>query len=60
MRGKGAHGFTLHGGDAHEEAANAQLGQHHHPRVVHPPLKTGVEGSALLFERARPPDLADV
>ena len=46
-----------HGGDG-EPRGNAQLGLHHHPRVVHPPLKR--RRGKLCCLSARPPDLADM
>ena len=46
-----------HGGDG-EPRGNAQLGLHHHPRVVHPPLKR--RPGKLCCLSARPPDLADL
>ena len=46
-----------YGGDG-EPRGNAQLGLHHHPRVVHPPLKRR-PGKLCCFS-ARPLDLADM
>ena len=46
-----------YGGDG-EPRGNAQLGLHHHPRVVHPPLKR--RRGQLCCLSARPPDLADL
>ena len=47
----------LHGGDG-EPRENAQPGLHHHPRVVHPPLKR--RRGKLCCLSARPHDLADL
>merc|ERR1712086_1211542 len=41
-----------------EPRGNAQLGLHHHPRVVHPPLKR--RPGQLCCLSARPHDLADL
>ena len=46
-----------YGGDG-EPRGNAQLGLHHHPRVVHPPLKR--RRGTLCCLSARPPDIADL
>ena len=46
-----------YGGDG-EPRGNAQLGLHHHPRVVHPPLKR--RPGTLCCLSARPPDIADL
>ena len=46
-----------YGGDG-EPRGNAQLGLHHHPRVVHPPLKR--RRGQLCCLSARPHDLADL
>ena len=46
-----------YGGDG-EPRGNAQLGLHHHPRVVHPPLKR--RRGQLCCLSARPPDIADL
>jgi len=46
-----------YGGDG-EPRGNAQLGLHHHPRVVHPPLKR--RRGKLCCLSARPPDIADL
>ena len=46
-----------YGGDG-EPRGNAQLGLHHHPRVVHPPLKR--RPGKLCCLSARPPDIADL
>ena len=46
-----------YGGDG-EPRGNAQLGLHHHPRVVHPPLKR--RPGKLCRLSARPHDLADM
>ena len=45
-----------YGGDG-EPRGNAQLGLHHHPRVVHPPLKRS--SGHLCCLSAQLPDLAD-